>query len=236
MLAHRRMPQNLFFGWRRSRAQDGGDSSRRTVEPGSWFLVPVLDQEPGTKHYEVLQCLSSRALRRRPPATCTLATLSTRSTCGIACAEEGRVLLRIQDHDRHRSRQEYESRILEDLAWLGFVADTGPVPFVRQSARSTLYESALDGLRRRGLVYACDCSRSEISVPPPARRGMVLTGSPELRTRDVRDKGSLSRLPWACDFGWSRPSSASSTVVMASRPSGHPDQCGDLLVRDRDGN
>jgi glutamyl-Q tRNA(Asp) synthetase len=44
---------------------------------------------------------------------------------GVAHARGGRVLLRIEDHDRQRSRPEFEEAILEDLAWLGFVAD-GP--------------------------------------------------------------------------------------------------------------
>ncbi len=58
---------------------------------------------------------------------------STRSTSGARRAtRDGRVLLRIEDHDRQRSRPEYEASILEDLAWLGFVHD-GPV--VRQSER-----------------------------------------------------------------------------------------------------
>src|SRR5262245_36727931 len=75
-------------------------------------------------------------------------------------ARGGRVLLRIEDHDRQRSRREYEAEILDDLAWLGFVADA---PLVRQSERSDIYEHALDGLRRQGLVYACNCSRAEIA-------------------------------------------------------------------------
>ena len=39
---------------------------------------------------------------------------------------DGRVLLRIEDHDRQRSRPEYESAILEDLSWLGFEAVARP--------------------------------------------------------------------------------------------------------------
>ena len=73
----------------------------------------------------------------------------------------GRVLLRIEDHDRQRSRPEFETAILEDLAWLGFEADA---PFVRQSDRGAIYEEALDRLRRQGLVYACDCSRAQIEA------------------------------------------------------------------------
>ena len=74
-------------------------------------------------------------------------------------ARGGRVLLRIEDHDRQRSRAEYEAAILDDLAWLGFEADEGPV---RQSERGAIYEEALERLRRLGLVYACGCSRAEI--------------------------------------------------------------------------
>jgi glutamyl/glutaminyl-tRNA synthetase len=38
---------------------------------------------------------------------------------GIARALDGRVLLRLEDHDRLRCRPEYESALLEDLEWLG---------------------------------------------------------------------------------------------------------------------
>lgn len=80
---------------------------------------------------------------------------------GIARAQGGRVLLRIEDHDRKRSRTEYEKALLEDLDWLGFVPDE---PLVRQSERGQRYEAALDHLRAQGLVYACECSRSEIAA------------------------------------------------------------------------
>lgn len=75
-------------------------------------------------------------------------------------ARHGRVLLRIEDHDRQRSRRHFEEAILEDLAWLGFEADE---PLVRQSERGAIYEFALDGLRRRGLVDACHCSRTHVA-------------------------------------------------------------------------
>src|SRR4051812_20030296 len=74
-------------------------------------------------------------------------------------ARGGRVLLRIEDHDRRRSRPEFEAAILDDLAWLGFAADA---PLIRQSERDDVYIAALERLQRQGLVYACDCSRSGI--------------------------------------------------------------------------
>jgi glutamyl/glutaminyl-tRNA synthetase len=70
-----------------------------------------------------------------------------------------RVLLRIEDHDRTRSRPEFEAALLDDLEWLGFTPDG---EMVRQSERGGVYEDAIEGLRRRGLVYACEYSRSEL--------------------------------------------------------------------------
>ena len=70
------------------------------------------------------------------------------------------VLFRIEDHDRTRSRPSYEAALLEDLAWLGFEADQGPV---RQSDEDEPYSAALGRVRAEGLVYGCDCTRGTFS-------------------------------------------------------------------------
>jgi glutamyl/glutaminyl-tRNA synthetase len=75
----------------------------------------------------------------------------------MARAAGGRVLLRIEDHDRQRCRPEFDVALLKDIAWLGFVADSGPV---RQSEDDAPYQAALATLREGGLVYGCDCARS----------------------------------------------------------------------------
>jgi glutamyl-tRNA synthetase/glutamyl-Q tRNA(Asp) synthetase len=140
---------------------------------------------------------------------------------GVARAGDpkGRVLLRIEDHDRHRSRPAFESAILEDLGWLGFVADEH---VVRQSERGSMYETALDQLRQLGLVYACSCSRSEIAAPryPGTCAEKRLPESPGLGLR-VRLEPTVERFDdWLHGPQEQRPL----------------EQCGDLLVRDRDGN
>src|SRR5262245_14428930 len=44
---------------------------------------------------------------------------------GLARALQGKVLLRIEDHDRTRSRPAFERALLDDLEWLGLVPDRG---------------------------------------------------------------------------------------------------------------
>jgi glutamyl-tRNA synthetase/glutamyl-Q tRNA(Asp) synthetase len=140
---------------------------------------------------------------------------------GIARAsgQEGRVLLRIEDHDRTRSRPEFEAALLEDLHWLGFNADGA---LVRQSERGDVYEHALDTLRRRGLVYACACSRSEMGSGryPGTCSRKALPERPGTSLR-VRLEPTIERF---IDLRLG---------AQAQQPS---EQCGDLVVRDRHGN
>src|SRR5215208_5938588 len=69
---------------------------------------------------------------------------------GVARALGGRVLLRLEDHDRGRWRPAYEAALLDDLDWLSLVPDVGrtaelragPSP-LRQSDGGTAYEAAI---------------------------------------------------------------------------------------------
>ncbi|GAA0738424.1 tRNA glutamyl-Q(34) synthetase GluQRS [Sphingomonas japonica] len=86
----------------------------------------------------------------------------------LARAANGRFLLRIEDIDAARSRDEHVAAILADLAWLGLEWD-GPVLF--QSQRLATYGSALERLRQAGLVYRCFCTRAEIAASASAPHG-----------------------------------------------------------------
>ncbi len=72
----------------------------------------------------------------------------------------GVFLLRIEDIDTARSRPEWEAAIFDDVAWLGLATDGSAR---RQSAHTAAYRTALDGLRTRGLVYPCFCTRAAIA-------------------------------------------------------------------------
>ena len=80
-------------------------------------------------------------------------------TWGLARRSRAGVLLRIEDHDRQRCRPEYDAALLEDLEWLGFRADLGPVRQTDADAQDA-YETSLALLQTAGLVYGCDCTRS----------------------------------------------------------------------------
>ncbi len=72
----------------------------------------------------------------------------------------GRLLLRIEDIDTGRARAEFEAAIYEDLAWLGLNWER---PVRRQSEHFGDYARALERLDAMGLIYACDCKRSDIA-------------------------------------------------------------------------
>ena len=129
---------------------------------------------------------------------------------GSARAAAGEVLLRVEDHDRQRSRREYEAALLDDLDWLGFEPDVYPTDEFRrgrcdgrQSDRDDIYRQALAVLQGRGLVYGCDCTRKQMD-------GAVYAGQ-------CRERG----LPLADGIGWRV------RLAVAS---------GDVLIRDRLGN
>ena len=76
----------------------------------------------------------------------------------------GRLLLRIEDVDRERSRPDVEQALRDDLAWLGLTWDD-ETP--RQSTRR--YDDVLRRLTPR--LYYCRCTRAMRDVPTPAGAG-----------------------------------------------------------------
>ena len=71
----------------------------------------------------------------------------------------GRFILRLEDIDKGRCRQEFETHILDDLTWLGLKWEE---PVHRQSDHMASYHARLDTLRRKELIYPCFCTRKEI--------------------------------------------------------------------------
>jgi glutamyl/glutaminyl-tRNA synthetase len=154
---------------------------------------------------------------------------------GLARALGGRVLLRLEDHDRGRCRPEYESALLDDLEWLGLVPDVGamaepgrgPSPF-RQSDACESYEAAVARLASHAGVFACDCSRKDL-----AREGGDVLNEEKAYTGRCRRRG-LAPAPGRgvrlrVDAGVERFDDAR----LGAREQMPAVQCGDLLLRDR---
>ena len=71
----------------------------------------------------------------------------------------GDFILRIEDTDTERSREEWVGGIMAGLEWIGSRWDEGPY---RQSERTALFREAADHLFRSGALYACDCTREDV--------------------------------------------------------------------------
>ena len=76
-----------------------------------------------------------------------------------AKSKGGEWVLRIEDIDPARSKQEFADRIMDDLEWLGLTWD-GEVTY--QSKRQDIYEHYFELLRKEGLLYPCFCSRADL--------------------------------------------------------------------------
>ena len=72
----------------------------------------------------------------------------------------GTLLLRKEDLDPQRSKQEYIEAMIEDLAWLGI---QWTPPMIVQSERIALYRSTFERLFAAGYAYVCTCSRKELA-------------------------------------------------------------------------
>ena len=79
----------------------------------------------------------------------------------VARQTGGTYVLRIEDTDAERNREEWVDGILSALHWLGMDPDEGPY---RQSLRTDRYHQAIDALWDAGRLYACACTHEEVTA------------------------------------------------------------------------
>lgn len=105
----------------------------------------------------------------------------------------GDFILRFDDTDAARSREEYAEAILADLRWLGIEPDR----VEHQSKRIASYDAAVEALKAKGLLYACYETAEELErkrklrlarrLPPVyGREALRLT---DAERRQVEDEG-----------------------------------------------
>jgi glutamyl-tRNA synthetase len=82
----------------------------------------------------------------------------------------GSLLLRIDDIDNERRRPAYVEDVFETLHWLQLDWDAGPKDAADFEAHFSQllaldrYAHLLEGLRQAGVLYACNCSRSQVQA------------------------------------------------------------------------
>ena len=105
----------------------------------------------------------------------------------------GRLVLRIEDIDGDRCKQEFREAVIEDLRWFGLSWDEGPDcggPFApyTQSERRADHWRMLERLRASGWVYPCRCSRRDV---------LTALGAPHVGDEEPNYPGTCRPVPGA---------------------------------------
>ena len=98
----------------------------------------------------------------------------------------GEFVLRFDDTDLERSREEYAQGIEVDLAWLGIIPDLT----VRQSQRFALYDAAAERLKSMGRLYPCYETAEELDR---RRKRQIARGQPPVYDRAALNLGADER-------------------------------------------
>ena len=155
----------------------------------------------------------------------------------------GSWLLRIEDLDPQRSKEQWSRLIEDDLSWLGLEWDEGgtdgrgPAGPYRQSLRGPIYEECLHRLIHTGYCYPCICRRADLlaTQAPHQSDGRVIYGG---RCRpSVMPCRSAAMVAGAAQRLWVRPGEV---VEFTDRVYGPQRvdlaaECGDFIVCRGDG-
>lgn len=162
----------------------------------------------------------------------------------------GKWLLRIEDLDPQRSRPEYAIQIEEDLIRLGLLWDEGGIAEgCQQSLRGEIYQSALDKLIDKGLIYPCSCSRHDIlATQAPHQSDGRVVYSGKCRPEGWGRIDGIGRMICGLDFPIEFTSAAAALrILVADEEIAFNDlicgpqkinparECGDFIVRRKDG-
>ena len=99
--------------------------------------------------------------------------------------QNGKFILRIEDTDEARSRDEYTDNIKLGLQWLGLNWDEGPF---FQTQRLEQYQAAIQTLLDKGLAYPCYCTPQELDEMREAQKAKHLAPRYDNRHRNLSDE------------------------------------------------
>ena len=102
--------------------------------------------------------------------------------------QQGLIVLRIEDLDRQRSKQEWIDHLLKDYELFGLEWDRGPY---YQSDNNALYEEYIHDRINPDLLYPCFCTRADyrrIAQAPHGKTGFIYPGTCADISEDVRKR------------------------------------------------
>jgi len=118
-------------------------------------------------------------------------------TAQLAKQYDFKILLRIDDLDRGRVNADYVQDVFDTLNFLNIGYDEGPRNLQEyesewsQVHRMNIYQTYLDQLREDKLVYACICSRTQITACACRNKNLPLN-TPEANWRLMTDNKNVT--------------------------------------------
>lgn len=153
-------------------------------------------------------------------------------------AAGGRFLVRLEDIDQGRCREEFVAEIFADLAWLGLAWEA---PVRRQSAQLDDYRTALDRLAAAGLLYPCFCTRADIAQAgsaPQGPDGPIYPGTCRTLSPAEIERRLAANLPYALRLDMQRATTGLAPLRFTDREAGTieaaPQQFGDVVLARKD--
>ena len=154
----------------------------------------------------------------------------------------GAFLLRFEDIDATRVREEFYQGIEEDLRWLGLDWDEPPL---HQTTRGAAYDAALAELKSLGVLYPCFCTRREIqqewaamAAAPQGPEGPLYPGI----CRSIDPADADLRISSGAPHAWRLNATAASRLagpltfddLRFGRVTVNPDLLGDVVLARKD--
>lgn len=154
----------------------------------------------------------------------------------VLVAEEGTFLLRVEDSDRERSKQEYTDALFRDLTWMGLDWQEGPY---YQSQRNEVYDKYYQQLIDSQRAYPCFCTELELTLSrktqisagkAPRYNGKCRNLTPE-QVKEAREKG----LEEALRFKVGDNIKIEFVDLVHGLKTFHTDDIGDFIIKKADG-
>lgn len=152
----------------------------------------------------------------------------------VAKSQGGRMVLRVEDLDKERSKPQFIDGVQRDFEALGLYWDEGPF---FQHDRDEAYRAAFAQLHERGLIYPCYCTRADLHAASAPHRGEkpVYPGTcrslsaSERAAREATGRRPAQRLMVPAEVV------AFDDLVQGATTQRLDTECGDFLVRRSDG-